>query len=306
MRKFIELKYRFIRWRSRWKLVFRYGLIDSKTIAEEINAGKTEKKLRWSLYWDMIKCYKKYHIWTNQYKKENFWNLSQSERDDLGAKYGVRNRYADKITIERAIDEYPYKKEYNRNRRFLVKWSSFRIEKSARTRVKRQKAYRERYGIGRGSYIGYGVILASEHGEVGELKWGEKIQMVRDIYIDYTGGLVVGNGVNIAEGVLIITHGHSYMFRKNKCLNKYNPNTYSTPLTIGDNVFIGSRSIIMPGVNSIGENSIISAGTVVTRPVPANSIVTGNPAKVAQIPQGYRTYFSYNANMYDHDSTFKY
>lgn len=53
----------------------------------------------------------------------------------------------------------------------------------------------------------------------------------------------------------------------------------SAPVTIGDDVFIGHRAIIQKGV-TIGEGAIIGAGSVVTRDVPANSVVGGNPAKV--------------------------
>jgi len=51
------------------------------------------------------------------------------------------------------------------------------------------------------------------------------------------------------------------------------------PVKIGDNVWIGARSIIFPGVE-IGDNSVVSMGSVVTSNVPPNSIVAGNPARV--------------------------
>ena len=50
------------------------------------------------------------------------------------------------------------------------------------------------------------------------------------------------------------------------------------PITIGDNVWVGSRSIIFPGV-SIGDNSVIAAGSVVMSSVPPNTVVAGNPAR---------------------------
>lgn len=51
------------------------------------------------------------------------------------------------------------------------------------------------------------------------------------------------------------------------------------PVQIGNNVWLGSRVIVQKGV-SIGDNSVIAAGAVVTRPVPANVVAGGNPARV--------------------------
>ena len=57
---------------------------------------------------------------------------------------------------------------------------------------------------------------------------------------------------------------------------------YKTNLKIGNKVSICAHAIILPGVREIGENSLISAGAVVTRPVPPNVIVAGNPATVVR------------------------
>jgi maltose O-acetyltransferase len=51
------------------------------------------------------------------------------------------------------------------------------------------------------------------------------------------------------------------------------------PVAIGDNVWIGSRSMILRGV-TIGYNSVIGSGSVVTRSIPANVVAAGNPARV--------------------------
>ncbi|PQA77836.1 DapH/DapD/GlmU-related protein [Rhodoferax sp. TS-BS-61-7] len=56
----------------------------------------------------------------------------------------------------------------------------------------------------------------------------------------------------------------------------------SSPVEIGDNVFIGANSIILKGV-TIGENSVIGAGSVVTKSIPSNCVVAGNPARVIKL-----------------------
>jgi len=53
----------------------------------------------------------------------------------------------------------------------------------------------------------------------------------------------------------------------------------AAPITIGDNVWIGRAAIVLPGV-TIGDHSVVAAGSVVTKSVPANAIVAGNPARV--------------------------
>ena len=53
------------------------------------------------------------------------------------------------------------------------------------------------------------------------------------------------------------------------------------PITIGDNVWLGARVIVLPGV-TIGENSVVGVGSVVTRDIPPSSLAVGVPAKVVR------------------------
>ncbi len=158
---------------------------------------------------------------------------------------------------------------------------------------KRMDAYIHHYGLNKDTIIQPGVSLTCEHCSIGKIETGHKVLITRNVNIDYTGGINMGNGVSIAEGSKILTHGHTYLgFRKDFIDKK--SRAYLTPLTIEDNVFIGAHVIIMPGVGIIGENSMISAGSVVTKPIPANSMVSGNPAIVtATIPKGMRTFYRY-------------
>ena len=85
----------------------------------------------------------------------------------------------------------------------------------------------------------------------------------------------IGNGVIITQGVRFITHdGSTFLFRA-----ELPSLDVMGPITIGDNVFIGMNSIIMPGV-TIGDNCVVGAMSLVSKSVPAGSVVAGNPAKV--------------------------
>lgn len=85
--------------------------------------------------------------------------------------------------------------------------------------------------------------------------------------------VIIGDNCLIAPNVGIYTAGHSI-----SPVDRHKSG-YALPITIGDNVWIGGGSVILPGV-SIGDNSIVAAGSVVTRDVPANVIVGGNPARL--------------------------
>ena len=54
---------------------------------------------------------------------------------------------------------------------------------------------------------------------------------------------------------------------------------YSLPIRIGNNVWIGAHSVVLPGV-TIGDNVVIGAGSVVTKDLPSNVVAIGNPCKV--------------------------
>ena len=92
--------------------------------------------------------------------------------------------------------------------------------------------------------------------------------------------IIIGNDVNIGSGCLI-TDSDAHSIRWQDRLNG-DHNIKAAPIHIGDKVFIGARSIILKGV-TIGEGSVIGAGSVVTKDVPANAIVAGNPAKVVKM-----------------------
>ncbi len=89
--------------------------------------------------------------------------------------------------------------------------------------------------------------------------------------------VVIGSHTYVAFDAIILSHDYS---------TSRHGGQFDTPTKIGKNCFIGCASIILPGVE-IGDEVIVGAGSVVSRDVPSNSIVAGNPARV--IHSGVRT-----------------
>lgn len=90
--------------------------------------------------------------------------------------------------------------------------------------------------------------------------------------------ITIGNNVTLAPRVHILAHDASTKLHLGY--------TVIGKVNIGDNVFIGANSIILPNVN-IGDNVVIGAGSVVSRSVPSNSVAVGNPAKVISSIEDY-------------------
>lgn len=89
------------------------------------------------------------------------------------------------------------------------------------------------------------------------------------------GGIYIGDDVLIGHNVVIATLNHLPEPEKRSWL-------VPKPVRIGNKVWIGSNSTILPGV-TIGDNAIIGAGSVVTKDIPANAVAVGNPARIKKM-----------------------
>ncbi|MBE7034530.1 MAG: acetyltransferase [Ruminococcaceae bacterium] len=98
-----------------------------------------------------------------------------------------------------------------------------------------------------------------------------------------SGRTIIGNNVMMGPHVSIYTTNHAFD-RLDVPMNMQG-NLPEQPVTIEDDVWIGSNVIILPGVH-IGTGAVIGAGAVVTKDVPAYAIVGGNPAKVIKYRNG--------------------
>lgn len=133
------------------------------------------------------------------------------------------------------------------------------------------------------------AMLPEIFGKVGEGVWieppltcafGKTVTIGAKTYINSNLTLVddykitIGSGVLIGPNVMITATGHPVH-------HKLRPNgeMYSFEVIIEDNVWIGGNAVILPGVR-IGANSVIGAGSVVTRDIPADCVAVGNPCRV--------------------------
>lgn len=93
----------------------------------------------------------------------------------------------------------------------------------------------------------------------------------------------IGDHVTITKGVNFITHdGGVWVFRN----EEKNIDIFGK-IVIGNNVFIGLNSLILPGV-TIGNNVVIAAGSIITKNIESNTVVGGNPAKKIKTIDEYR------------------
>ena len=92
-----------------------------------------------------------------------------------------------------------------------------------------------------------------------------------------SGKIIIGNNVFIAPNVSIITEEHAMDVKQRLAGLEY-----THPVIIGNNVWICTGAIVLPGV-TIGDNSVIGAGSVVTKDIPANGLAVGNPCRVIRV-----------------------
>ena len=96
------------------------------------------------------------------------------------------------------------------------------------------------------------------------------------IFLD-VNKIIIGDNVMVGPRVSFYTAGHPI-----DAEIRIEELEFGLPITIEDNVWIGGSATILPGV-TVGRNSIIAAGAVVTKDVPSNSIVGGNPARLIRV-----------------------
>lgn len=243
--------------------VSHFAWIQSKDISTTEGNGFG---FRLRLYIDMLFCFIKYRMWTNQYLKESFWTKNKEEREKLGAKLK-----------EEGIKRDAWQKDFRENRNFLIKYANIKYEKAS-LREKRNKAYTKKFHAGKNILVEYDVNISRQHYLDGTISIGDNVLLAKHVFIDYSGDVLIKDNVQLTNGVVIETHHHAFHSDPKASRNIITP----TSLIIEDGAIVGSRSIILSSCHYIGKNARIGAGAVVTKDVPDNTLVVGVPAKIVK------------------------
>lgn len=134
-----------------------------------------------------------------------------------------------------------------------------------------------------------GELFRELFGEIGEesfieppfrCDYGKNIRIGKKFYANFNlvildgAPVTIGDHVFIAPNVGLYTAGHPLdVPQRNRNME------FALPITIGNNVWIGGSVVVTPGVR-IGDNTVIGAGSVVTKDIPSNVIAAGNPCRV--------------------------
>lgn len=260
---------------SRFFQVAKYAWKQSKELS-----AKTGRK-RLCLFCDMLSCFRKYLMWTNQYISEQFWSTVGEERELIGADYLEKGRVRD-----------AWQKDFRENREFLIKYMNIKYERAS-LREKRNKAYTERYHVGKNLFVEYDVNISRQHYLDGTISIGDNVLLGKHVFIDYSGELIIHDNVSIANGVIIETHTHP--------LEESRQQPVPGRLIIGDSVSILTRSYIADTCHSIGRYARIGAGTYVRSNIPPYAIVMGNPAKIIGFLYSPEEMVEFEKNKYPED-----
>lgn len=246
----------------RLKQVVNCGWQHAGKISKEAFGGKK----RVILFSDILKCYRKYTLWSNQYLKERFWELGKDERESIGSRYLKFN-----------LKREEWLKDFYENRKFFIKYGDIKYEKES-LRAQRKEAYTKRYNAGEKLSVENDVNISRQHYLNGTISIGDNVLLAKHVFIDYSGEVIIKNNVQLTNGVIIESHHHPFHSDPTASREIVHP----TRLLIEDGAVIGSRAIILSSCHYIGKNARIGAGAIVTKDVPDYALVVGVPAKVVK------------------------
>lgn len=245
----------------RIKQILKYGWQDSLSIQ------KQSGRHRILVFLDILKTFKNYYVFSNQYKNNRLWSLNSNDFVEKAQVVGQANLKHDNWWVN-----------YYDNRKWLNKWMKYEWETSPEKSRKRAQAYMKRFNIGDGLLVQYNVDLSQEHGLYGSISIGEDVLLAKNVFIDYSGEVVIKDHVKIAAGVSIESHHRDIdAYNSGKDIN------IPTKIVIEEGAYIGTHATILDSCNYIGKHARIGAGAVVVKDIPDYAVAVGIPAKVVKI-----------------------
>lgn len=238
----------------RWKQVFTYGWRDAAEIAKEANLS------RWKVFTDILSSFSKWYVFSNQYRTHRMWELKGSEKESVAVPLGVENKKLDR-----------WRRQNYHNWKFLKKWTNLKYELSTYRQQKRNEAYTKEFDAGEGLMVQYNVHIHREHYLDGTIRIGKNVFLAKNVFLDYSGELIIQDDVAIANGAIIETHTH--------LIEKKGAPPAPGRLEIEKGVKVLSRAYIADTCHFIGRYARIGAGTYIRNNVLPYSIMIGNPAK---------------------------
>lgn len=140
--------------------------------------------------------------------------------------------------------------------------------------IKKKKLYKTLGSIGQKVIIHPSCLF----NHVGGIRIGNNVQINRNCVLSGHGGIVIGDGTVFANDIEVFSGEHNYDSDDLEFL-PFDDRFINQKVEIGKYVWVGSHSVILPGVK-IGDGAVIGACTVVTKDIPPLAVAVGNPAKV--------------------------
>ena len=128
-----------------------------------------------------------------------------------------------------------------------------------------------RFALGRNSVV---ESFSCINNAVGDVVIGDYTRV--GLHNTIIGPVTIGHHVNLAQGITVTALNHNFADITRRIDQQ---GVATSPVVIGNDVWIGANAVILPGV-TIGSHVVVAAGAVVTKDVPANTLVGGVPAKI--------------------------
>jgi len=136
-----------------------------------------------------------------------------------------------------------------------------------------------RFAIGRKSVV---ESFSCINNAVGDVIIGNYTRI--GLHNTIIGPVTIGSHVNLAQGITVTALNHNF---SEPGLRIDEQGIITSPVVIADDVWIGANAVILPGV-SIGRHAVVAAGAVVTKDVPAGTLVAGVPARIIKRTEGQK------------------